>query len=331
MMFAPSVIIVVFLSILSYPTVESTTESSASDPGNDICPPWFIYNETTSKCQCGNDLGGIVKCNDKEGAQENAIMDCYCMTHNEKLGTIAGYCMFNCNYHKNSTIKSNIDKIYRQLPLQTSELNQAMCEERRGNLCGRCENGSQLSAYSYQMKCIKCSTSLLRNWITYLLVAFLPLTAFFFCVLVFRISAMSPKMATYVLISQVLATPANVRIITQALDTYPSLLIFSKTGLALYGIWNLDFFRTFMTPICLDISTLQVLALDYAVAVYPLGLVVLTYMLIQLHARGCMPLVELWLPFRKCHNKMQSRVDVKTTVIDVFAGSFLCEIFKCQF
>ena len=56
----------------------------ASDPGNDSCPPWFIYNETTSKCQCGNDLGGIVKCNDKEGAQENAIMECYCMTHDEK-------------------------------------------------------------------------------------------------------------------------------------------------------------------------------------------------------------------------------------------------------
>ena len=66
----------------------SNSESFLSDPGNDICPPWFIYNETTSKCQCGNDLGGIVKCNDKEGAQENAIMDCYCMTHDEKLGTV---------------------------------------------------------------------------------------------------------------------------------------------------------------------------------------------------------------------------------------------------
>ncbi len=41
-----------------------------------------------------------------------------------------------------------------------------------------------------------------------------------------------------------------------------------------------------MPPVCLNnISTLQVLTLDYAVAVYPLGLVVLTYILIQLYAR----------------------------------------------
>ncbi len=48
-----------------------------------------IMKLRTSKCQCGNDLGGIVKCNyDKEGAQENAIMECYCMTHDEKSGIV---------------------------------------------------------------------------------------------------------------------------------------------------------------------------------------------------------------------------------------------------
>ncbi len=85
-------------------------------------------------------------------------------------------------------------------------------------------------------------------------------------------------------------------------------------------IHNLYFLRTLMPPVCLNnISTLQVLTLDYAVAVYPLGLVVLTYMLIQLHARGCMPLVVLWLPFRRCHVRS---ANANTTIIDVFA-SFL--------
>ncbi len=89
--------------VLVYSGVEclDISESSVSDPGH-VCPPWFIYNETTSKCQCGNDLGGIVKCNDKEGAQENAIMECYCMTHDEKLGTIVGSCFFNCYHPKSS-------------------------------------------------------------------------------------------------------------------------------------------------------------------------------------------------------------------------------------
>ena len=279
-------------------------ESSTFDPSNDTCPPWFIYNETTSKCQCGNDLGGIVKCNDKEGAQENAIMDCYCMTHDEKLGTIVGSCFFNCAYHTNVTIKDDVDKLYRQLPLNTSELNEAMCGhkmQRTGHLCGKCKEGFQFSAYSYQMECIRCSTSSLRNWIFYLCVAFFPLTIFFFCIFFFRISATSPKLISYVMFAQAVAMPVHVRMITQSLGNYPSSLWVVKIVLAIYGIWNLDFFRTLMPPICLNVSTLQVLALDYAVAVYPLGLVVLTYMLIQLHGRGCMLLVVLWSPFKKFH------------------------------
>ncbi len=84
----------------------------------------------------------------------------------------------------------------------------------------------------------------------------------------------------------------------------------------------MDFFRTFMPPICRNISTLQVHALDYAIAVYPLGLIVLTYMLIQLHARGCMPLVVLWLPFKKCYTLLQ------TTVIDVFSTFLVLSYVK---
>ncbi len=112
---------------------------------NSTCPPWFIYNETTSKCQCGNDLGGIVKCNDKEGAHE-------------KLGMIAGSFFYNCAYKRNvtKTYLYNRDSPYHQLPLKSSELDEAMCGKtlkRTGRLCGKCMKRYQLSAYPYQMKC----------------------------------------------------------------------------------------------------------------------------------------------------------------------------------
>ena len=42
--------------------------------------------------------------------------------------------------------------------------------------------------------------------------------------------------------------------------------------LSLYGIWNLDFLRTVIPHICLNVTTLQVLAPDYVLAVYPLVL-----------------------------------------------------------
>jgi len=33
----------------------------------------------------------------------------------------------------------------------------------------------------------------------------------------------------------------------------------------MYGIWNLDFFRTLVPHICLQVNTLKALVLDYAI------------------------------------------------------------------
>ena len=68
--------------------------------------------------------------------------------------------------------------------------------------------------------------------------------------------------------------------------------------LALYGIWNLDFFRSFDLGICLGTSTLQTLSLDLLVAVYPLLLMALSYALITLYDRNIRVLVIIWRPFR---------------------------------
>ena len=50
-------------------------------------------------------------------------------------------------------------------------------------------------------------------------------------------------------------------------------------------MWNLDFFRALYTPFCLhpETTTLQILALDYVVAVYPLVLLVVVYLFVKLH------------------------------------------------
>ena len=47
-----------------------------------------------------------------------------------------------------------------------------------------------------------------------------------------------------------------------------------------------DFFRTVIPPevVCLEMSTIHVLALDYLVALYPLILIVITNISIELHA-----------------------------------------------
>ena len=88
------------------------------------------------------------------------------------------------------------------------------------------------------------------------------------------------------------------------------------------------FFRGLYPEICLDASTLTVLALDYAVAIYPLLLAVISYFLIELHARNFRIVVILWKPFSCLLSLFQKNFNSRTTVIDAFATFFLLSFLK---
>ncbi len=57
-----------------------------------------------------------------------------------------------------------------------------------------------------------------------------------------------------------------------------------------FGILN--FFRSFDLGICLGTGTLATLALDLALGVYPLLLMILSYIMIRLYDRNFLPLME---------------------------------------
>ena len=118
---------------------------------------------------------------------------------------------------------------------------------------------------------------------SYLIIAYLPLTVFFFILIVLHFNAMSPSVNTIMLLSQFLGSSAIMNILSIGVnftksfhhtdDTY--LAVVTKVASTLMGMWNLDMFRMLYTPFCLrpNISILQVLSLDYAIAVYPLFLI----------------------------------------------------------
>ena len=83
-----------------------------------------------------------------------------------------------------------------------------------------------------------------------------------------------------------------------------------------------------LPPVCLDITPLQALALDYAVAFYPLLLVVATYILIQLHSRDVRLIVWLWTPFGKCFSLIKVNWDLQGSVVNAFATFFLLSYVK---
>ena len=297
-------------------TMFHTLEMSCA--GDTDCPPWGECSK--NRCVCKEELTQYhsVKCNN-ETLQLSVIMF-RCVTFDNKTKDLfEGSCIEN--HHRE----------YMLLPTNTSKLNQFMCEEkwnRTGRLCGKCLPGHSPLAYSYDMRCVKCPEGNRNAW-KYTLVSFGPLTIFYFLVLFFKVKATSSYLHGYLIFSQIISTPIIIRYEIkyeqgQTQLFKPIFIIFS-----MYSLWNLDFFRGLYPDICLDVSTLTVLALDYAVAIYPLLLTVVSYFLIKLYARNVRIVVILWKPFRYVLTLLRRNwSDSSTTVIDAYATFFVLSLVK---
>ena len=297
--------------------ISLVTEHNNTSSDYDLSCPTWTYPTENGSCECGDTLNGAIQCN--MSSQYLGIHVCYCMTYDESTGsTVAGPSVYGCTSTQG----------FLSLPFNNvSQLNTRMCGHlhRTGQLCGQCEEGYKQPAYFYGLKCTLCNNSS-YNWLKYIVIAFLPLTVFLLIVLCFRISATSVQLNAFVFFSQVVSAPIVVIAITDTVQNWPKTL--GQIGVTLYGIWNLDFFRTVFPEICLNLSSLQVLALDYAIAFYPLLLMIIFYVLIELHDSNCRPIVYMWKPFYKCLARFRSQWNIRASTVDAFATFLLLSYVK---
>ena len=277
--------------------------------------------DSNSTCQCGSNIHDAVSCN----KNQVSILSCKCMTDDEKDGVLVGSCPYGCGLSNDSS--SWKQHVYHPLPMNVSRLNDAMCGQlnRDGRLCSKCKEGFSPLVYSYDLNCIKCTNSK-YNWLKFTAAAFIPLTIFYFIVILFRINATNPYLYGFITLNQALAAPVNLRAILTVLKG--KYIVALRLIAVPYTIWNLDYFRSLSLNMCLNLSTLQTLALDYAIAVYPLVLVILTYFLIELHARGCRLLLLLWRPFHKCCVRFTRTMDIQSSIVKAFATFLLLSYVK---
>ena len=80
--------------------------------------------------------------------------------------------------------------------------------------------------------------------------------------------------------------------------------------------------------LCLNIITLQALALDYLLSFYPFMLILLSYILTELHDRCYTVVVAMWKPFQKVLSIFHKSWNIYTSVIDSFATFFLPSYIK---
>ena len=289
------------------------TVGTEAAPGESAeCPPWFHRGSQGAGCEAGPQLGGIIWQN--MATLQTYLLQCNCMTQHNGTPAV-GACLYTCNALTG----------YFPLPCDATDLNNFTCAglNREGQMCGQCIEGHAPPVYSYDLRCVECK-DYQYNWLKYLAVAFLPLTVFFCVVTVFSISFTSPLLSGVVLVFQILASPVQINILLLLEESgdliYSNSLLIFWTSVA--GIWNLDFFRLAYDPFCLhpNMTTLHALSLDFAIVLYPLFLIVLTYVMVNLHDHDFKPLVWVWKPFRCLLKHFKQQWDVRTSLIDVFAS-----------
>ena len=169
------------------------------------CPLWGEC--VNNRCVCREKLESYfsVKCNNE--TLELSVIKCHCVTFdNNTKELLEGSCIENCENKYNK-------EQYMPLPKDVLKINQFMCEERwnrTGKLCGKCLPEHSPLAYSYDIRCVKCHEGNSNVW-KYILVAFGPLTVFYFLVLFLKINATSSYLHGYLVFSQIISTPAFVR------------------------------------------------------------------------------------------------------------------------
>ena len=292
---------------------------------NSDCPTWFIC-DSNSECSCGSGHSDAVACDNRQLI--SAVIDCYCVTYdNKSQSTFAGLCFYNC---VNGNLLKKNGLATTPLPKRPEALlNSSICNffNRAGLLCGECKDGSPF-VLSYNLSCVKCPDGH-KNWWKFILAGFVPLTFFYFFVVFFNINVTTSRLHGVVWFSQTVSIPALVRLILLAVNNeYPQFHTIAKVFPVFYSFWNFDFFRSIIPDICLNITTLQALALDYLVALYPFVLIIVSYFAIELYDKKIPCIVTIWRPFRTVFTSFRKSFDVRTSIIDSFATFFFLSYVK---
>jgi len=158
------------------------------------CAPWCFLDAHTGTCRCSSvntDGPGVVKC-----VKGRALLRIgFCMTYgNESNGTEVGPCPY---IFQSSNF--SVDNLYLRLPKVTSNLTSFMCGslDRKGPLCGKCEDDFGPALYSYTLECKRCWGHGL-GWLLYISFTVIPTTVLYIIVVTFRVSATSPPLNAFV-------------------------------------------------------------------------------------------------------------------------------------
>lgn len=223
-----------------------------------------------------------------------------------------------CNY--------NMSGEYLRIPSSTKDMGAYACNttHRMGVACGACQQRYAPAFNSDTIDCVPCdSKSSKVNWIYYILSVYLPLFVVFLIIIVCNIRLTTGPLNAFILYAQVISSTLAIN----GDGTAPLAALFAnpipiqRVYQALYGPFNLNVVGNLIHLCCLstNLTSLDVLALKYLEALFPLVMIMAIVILVKLSSclqTDC-----------KCHQTCK----VRTSMVHAFAAFVLLSYNRfCQ-
>ncbi|KAL5502010.1 hypothetical protein EMCRGX_G008703 [Ephydatia muelleri] len=111
--------------------------------------------------------------------------------------------------------------------------------------------------------CVRCEDDT-RGWLYYLLAIYVPVFTFFMFIVVFNVCFTTGPLNAFILYAQLISTTFN--------QLYKPIDGYQRAYRTLYGVFNLQFIASLLPAFCIgkDLDSLNIIALKYLEAVFPL-------------------------------------------------------------
>ena len=262
------------------------------------CPPGFAQIQRTQfntqsgttrkrfKCEClpeNRQYRGHLKCSSNRKSSKIDIKYWYGPVEiSGKSGedTIT-YLMGITPFAYRATSQLTVRNKY--LPMHLDETERFICghTNRRGILCGQCLEGYAVAVNSLSYECVPCGSNattakeFTKHLFIYIALTYIPTVIIFIAIIVFDVKLASSAAAGCLLFAQTISSGYFDVTAYNTLDIHahgsaPKAAQAIYT--TIYGISNLKSFAFLIHPFCLkkSFTTLHVLCLEYATAVFPL-------------------------------------------------------------
>ena len=281
---------------------------------------WFCFNATTIAYSCNQAaVSGQIICT--EHGPTMVIGSCATYDKNTQVMSIS-----KC-FNQIGAAGYNMSTVFIQLPTILTELNDYMCGplNRKGHLCSECADGFGPSVTSFGYRCANC-TDVWYGVPLFLFFKLFPINVLYLVILVLQIRVTSPPIPCFIMYAQSITAiftfySTKWPLVTSIMFTQnENISMYVKVVDALYGVFHLEFFHFLLPPFCISsrLKSIHVASFGYISLFYPLLLIFLTWVCVELHGRNFRLLVWLWKPFHRCFVRLRRGWDTKSDIIDVF-------------